>query len=82
MAATSQRLTLGSDEFQRKVSLREAYLIMEELVTDYYKRGDTSVFDFLCYLGVTISEESGDPAAFEDFFNAVEKVAGGSDETA
>jgi len=62
--------TVNGPDFDRLVSLRDAYQIMERFVSEYVARGDTPVVDFLTYLGLTPGGESCDPAAIEDFLRA------------
>lgn len=63
-------------EFDRLVSLREAYQVMERFVSDYLARGDTTVVEFLVYLGLHPDGTSGDPAAADDYLEAADSVLG------
>jgi hypothetical protein len=57
--------------FDRETSLRDAYRIMEIFLSNYLRRGDTSVSDFLhSYAGLLPSGQSTDPAALYDFLAA------------
>ena len=62
-------------EFDRRVTLRDAYRIMERFVSDYLERGDTPVSDFLhAYASETIAGQTTDPAALPDFLISVRKI--------
>jgi carbohydrate kinase (thermoresistant glucokinase family) len=66
---------LTDPEFERLVTLRNAYRIMERFLSDYLDRGDTSVSDFLhVYAGKTRAGQSADPAALSDFLAAADRV--------
>ena len=68
-------LAITDDAFDRVVSLRDAYRIMERFTSDYLARGDTSVSDFLhVYAGELVTGQTTDPAAAGDFLDAAEKV--------
>ena len=61
--------------FDRPVTLRDAYRIMERFVSDYLERGDTRVSDFLhAYAGETVTGQTADPAALPDFLAAARKI--------
>jgi hypothetical protein len=76
MACTS----VNDPEFERSVSLRDAYRIMERFVEDYLSRGDTEVVLFLTYLGLTPKGETCDPAAADDFLDAAKAILGSHEE--
>ena len=68
-------LAVTDKEFDRVVSLRDAYRIMERFASDYLARGDTSISDFLyVYAGEVIGGQTTDPAAAYDFLAAAEKA--------
>jgi hypothetical protein len=68
-------LAVTDQVFDRLVSLRDAYRIMERFASDYMARGDTSISDFLhVYAGEVITGQTTDPAAAYDFLVAAEKV--------
>ena len=68
-------LAVTDQEFDRVVSLRDAYRIMERFASDYLARGDTSISDFLhAYAGEVIGGQTTDPAAANDFLAAAEQV--------
>ena len=61
-------------EFDRLVTLRDAYRIMERFVSDYLARGDLPVSEFLFYAGETIEGGSADPAALSDYLDSAHYV--------
>ncbi len=66
---------LNASGFERTVSLRDAYRIMEHFVIDYHARGDTPVSDFLfAYLAISQDGLTTDPAAGEDFLRAARAI--------
>jgi hypothetical protein len=66
---------LTDKDFERTVTLREAYRIMERFASDYVARGDTSVSDFLyTYAGEAVGGQTTDPAAAKDFLVAAQSV--------
>jgi hypothetical protein len=66
--------TIHDPEFDRAITLRDAYRAMELFVREYYEIGDTPVIDFLAYLTIANDGISSDPAAIEDFLSVVEKI--------
>jgi hypothetical protein len=61
--------------FDRQITLRDAYRIMECFVSSYPSRGDTSVSDFLhVYAGEVPAGQSTDPEALYDFLTAAQRV--------
>lgn len=60
--------------FAHKVTLGQAYRIMERFLSDYLQRGDTPVVDFLVHFGLQPDGESSDPAALDDFLAAAEAI--------
>ena len=70
-----KHLPLASSEFDRSVSLRDAYRIMERFVADYLARGDTSISDFLhAYAGEVAGGGTTDPTAAQDFLAAAGRI--------
>ena len=58
---------------ERKISLQDAYRVMEHFIGAYLARGDTSVSDFLyCYVGLTEPGRTTDPAAIYDFLESAQ----------
>jgi predicted signal transduction protein with EAL and GGDEF domain len=67
--------TVNDKLFDREITLRDAYRIMERFVANYASRGDTAVSDFLhTYAGEVSSGQSTDPAALYDFMTAAQDV--------
>jgi hypothetical protein len=69
-------LRIDDPVFDRAITIREAYLALERLVTAHVSRGELSTADFLTYVGITESGRSADPAALSDYLEAVEQVLG------
>ena len=68
-------LAVTDQVFDRVVSLRDAYRIMERFASDYLARGDTSISDFLhAYAGEVVTGQTTDPAAAYDFLTAAEQI--------
>jgi len=68
-------MAVTDKEFDRTITLRDAYRIMERFASDYLARGDTSISDFLhVYAGEVIGGQTTDPAAADDFLAAAEQV--------
>lgn len=66
---------LTDSAFDRLVSLRDAYRIMERFASAYLAHGDTAISDFLhAYAGETAGGQAADPAAVQDFLVAAEQV--------
>jgi hypothetical protein len=66
---------LNDPAFERHVTLREAYKIMERFVADFLVRGDMPISDFLhCFAGSLDTGQTTDPATIDDFLVAVRKV--------
>jgi hypothetical protein len=71
------RTSLRSQEFDQILTLRDSYRIMERLLTDYLARGDTAVSDLLHgYAGLTVKDETSDPAALGDYLASACKTLG------
>lgn len=67
--------TVNDTLFDRRITLRDAYRIMERFVSTYLSRGDTSVSDFLhIYAGELSTAQSTDPQALYDFLTAAQRV--------
>lgn len=67
--------TLNDTLFDRQITLRDAYRVMECFVSSYLSRGDTAVSDFLhVYAGEVATGQSTDPAALFDFLAAAQRL--------
>ena len=66
--------SIKDPEFDRQVSLRDAYRVMERFVSAYLALGDTPVLHFYSYLWTQPDGESSDPAAVADFLKAAAEV--------
>ena len=69
--------TLDDVRFDRLITLRDAYRVMERFARSYCERGDTPISDFLdCYASETVGGLTTDPAAPDDFANAAVSILG------
>jgi hypothetical protein len=73
--------SINDPEFDRVVTLREAYLIMDHFVSAHLERGELQVGELLGYLGVNPDGKSGDPAALGDFLASTAAVRDASEMT-
>jgi hypothetical protein len=76
----SARLTIDDPAFDRAVTLRDAYRVMERFVAAHVQRGEVPTGELLAYLGIAPDGGGGDPAALTDYLDVVTEVVGaGSD---
>ena len=66
--------TLRDADFDRQLTLREAYHVMVQYVTDHFERGELTTGDLLTHLALIEGGGSLDPATLYDFLIAAEKV--------
>ena len=60
--------TINDVLFDREITLRDAYRIMERFLSNYLSRGDAAASDLLrTYAGEVSTGQSTDPAALYDF---------------
>jgi hypothetical protein len=71
--------TLHDPRFDQRITLRDAYRIMERFVEAHVDRGTVTNVDLLSYLGVLPSGETGDPAAVDDYLEAADAVLSAGD---
>ena len=62
-----QYLRLDSELFDRQVTLRDAYKILEAFVVQYNTRGESSTAALLADIGVLGDGTPSDPAQIYDF---------------
>jgi hypothetical protein len=72
----SARVTIDDPAFDRAVTLRDAYRVMERFVAAHVQRGEVPSGELLAYLGIALDGGSGDPAALSDYLNVVAEVVG------
>ena len=60
-------LSLDNEAFQRKISLRECYELMNEFLIQYNARGERNTVSLLSDIGVGPNGQSCDPAQLYDF---------------
>jgi hypothetical protein len=71
-------MTIDDPAFDRVVTLREAYRVMERFVADHLDRGEVPTAVLLAYLGLSPDRRSGDPAALPDYLAAAAAVLPGA----
>jgi hypothetical protein len=69
-------ISIDSASFDRALTLREAYRVMERFLERHHGRGPTSTTELLAYAGLSRGGVSGDPAALSDFLAAADYVLG------
>ena len=67
-------ISIDDPQFDRMMSLRDAYRIMERFVMQYCERGDGPVSNLLIDAGLAPDGISGDPAQIYDFLEVAEVV--------
>ncbi|TQM02369.1 hypothetical protein FB548_3766 [Pseudoxanthomonas sp. 3HH-4] len=69
---------LSDPEFQRTLTLEQAYMLLIQFVEQYNARGESSTLDLLGDLSLTVWGDggSGDPAQLSDFLSVAERVLG------
>lgn len=73
-------MDLNDAAFERVITLRDAYRIMEEFARGYVERGDFPVSEFLyAYAAETRNGWTTDPAAPADFIAAADQILGAAD---
>jgi hypothetical protein len=72
----SDNTTIHDPAFDRTVTLRDAYRIMERFVEAYHNRGETETGTFIGYFCIAPDGIGSDPAALYDYLEAVEEVLG------
>ena len=67
-------MNLTDGAFDRTITLREAYLVMERFVENHLSRGEASTVDLISYFGIAADGRTGDPAALDDYLEAASEV--------
>jgi len=60
-------LTLSDPGFDKTVTLRDAYRIMDRFVHAFHQRGPSATADLIVYMGLNPDGLTADPAALQDF---------------
>jgi hypothetical protein len=66
--------SLNDPAFQRQLSLKDAYRILEAFVIQYHARGESSTVDLMTDVGVLPDGTSTDPAQVADFLQVAERL--------
>jgi len=69
-----QYLRLDSQLFDRQLTLRDAYKILEAFVVQYSARGESSTVALMTDIGVAGDGTSSDPAQIYDFARVAGKI--------
>ena len=72
-------LTIHDEIFERKLTLREAYAVLEQFVSEYNARGESSTVALLTDLSIGTDGTSGDPAQVYDFLRVAGAVLADDD---
>jgi hypothetical protein len=70
----SAYISISDPAFDRQVSLRDAYRIMEHFVAAHFQRGELGTGDLLSYFGLAQDGRGGDPAALYDYLDSANTV--------
>ena len=69
-------LRLDDKVFEQKISLREAYEILEAFVVQYNARGESSTVALMTDIGVSDGGTPSDPAQIYDFVVVASRILG------
>lgn len=71
-------MNTSASEFDRTVTLREAYQLLEAFIVQYHTRGERSTVELLADIGLDRNGNSSDPAQLQDFLNTANALLGTS----
>jgi hypothetical protein len=69
-------LSLNDGAFAERVTLAEAYQILETFIAQYNARGESSTVALLTDIGIVSGRQSADPAQLGDFLDCARKIIG------
>ncbi len=69
-------LRLDDPIFDRQVSLRDAYKILEAFVVQYNERGESSTVSLMSDMGILADGTPSDPAQIRDFVRVAADLLG------
>lgn len=72
----STYVTIADPAFDRTVTLRDVYRIMERFIAGYHNRGETETGGLIAYFCIAPDGAGGDPAALYDYLDAAAEVLG------
>lgn len=77
-AATNMNsyITVDDPPFDRLVTLRDAYRVMEHFVAAHIDRGEVETGTFYAYFALAADRRGFDPAALYDYLDSVAAVLG------
>ena len=67
-------ISIDDPAFDRQVTLRDAYRIMERFVAAHFDRGELGTGELLGYFAPASDGRGGDPAALSDYLEAASAV--------
>ena len=69
-------MNTNASEFDRTITLREAYQLLEAFIVQYHARGERSTVELLADISLGAQGYSGDPAQLQDFLNTADTLWG------
>jgi hypothetical protein len=69
-------MNTNAPEFERTVTLKEAYQLLEAFIVQYHARGERSTIELLSDIGLDSQGYSSDPAQVQDFLNTANSLLG------
>lgn len=66
--------TVNDIEFQEKVTLKQAYQIMEKFLLQFHERGELTTGDLIDFIGLLEDGSSADPAQLNDYIKVTNEV--------
>ena len=67
-------MTIDDPAFDRTVTLREAYRVMERFIAEHLARGEMPTGMLIAYLGLSSDRRSGDPAVLPEYLAVADEV--------
>lgn len=69
-------MNTNASEFDRTITLREAYQFLEAFIVQYHTRGERSTVELLADIGLGAQGYSSDSAQLQDFLNTADTLLG------
>jgi hypothetical protein len=71
-------MNINDPQFDRTLTLRQAYKLLEAFVVQYNARGESTTISVLADIGLGPDGNTGDPAQLHDFLRTANAVLGKS----
>lgn len=71
---SKEYVSVNDPEFQTRVSLAEAYRVLEKFVAQYNARGESSTVSLMTDVGLLPDGTTADPAQLSDFLKCADDV--------